>query len=124
MMRRSVAPLVAVLSALGVMAAGSLAQVASGSIASELLVLPPQGKHLAVYEQVVLAHPGATTTLGVLAGHGAVKGANVQRGPTGPHHGVLEGAMGTVWRWRTTCRGTGRRSTWRCASICRSRRSW
>lgn len=96
MMRRWVAPLMAVLGLVGMMAAGGSAQAASSSIVSELLVLLPQGKHLAVYEQVVLAHPGATTTLGVLAGHGAVKGVNVQLGPAGLHHVVLDGATGTV----------------------------
>ncbi len=81
---------------LGTLAAGGSVRAASGSIESELLVLLPQGKHLAVYEQVVLAHPGATTTLGVLDGHGPIKGVNVQLGATAAHHVVLDGATGTV----------------------------
>lgn len=96
-MRRRWTGLAAAAGALA-LALGSVGQVwaSSVSISSELLVLLPQGKHLAVYEQVVLSQPGARTTLGVLAGHGPVKGVNVHLGPVGPHHVVLDQASGTI----------------------------
>jgi hypothetical protein len=81
--------------ALGVLLGGT-AWAASPGISAELLVLLPNGKQLRVYEQVVLSNPGSITKLGVLVGHGPVKGVNVKISGVGANHVDLQSAKGTI----------------------------